>query len=118
MGTTGNNDILRHLKLLFSKEDGDILHQSITDFFPAIVYIFDADKKRLQYINESRLTEALGYSLEDLKSWEHDFMKLVFKDDVDLVKQEMEKYYALQNDDDYSYNCRLNHKEGDWRYFR
>ena len=115
---TAGNDILRHLKSLFSKEDPDTSYQLITDFFPAIIYVYDADKKKCKYLNEHRISELLGFTHDDINNWEQDFTNLIFKDDLELVKEQIEKYYLLQDDEDYSYQSRLNHKEGDWRYYR
>jgi PAS domain S-box-containing protein len=117
MGINTKNDILKYLKLLFSKEE-DMSDKHITDFLPAIVYVIDTTKKRLTFINESRIGEFLGYSTEDITTWNNDFMNMVFKDDLEIVNQEMEKFYLLDDDLDYSYNSRLNHKQGDWRYFK
>ena len=114
---TNDHDIFR-LKLLFdSGENTDSFQRQLTDFFPAIVYVYDAGNKRLQYINK-KVTEVLGYSYDDIKGWNDDVFNLVFKDDVDQVKKELEKYESLKDEDNYSFNCRLNHKKGDWRYFR
>lgn len=64
------------------------------------------------------MAEALGYTLDDVKSWDDDLTNLVFKDDVETVKHELEKYNELEDEADYAFDCRFNHKEGDWRYFR
>lgn len=42
---SGKNDILTHLKLVFSKERTEGNGYDIADFFPSLVYVFDADKK-------------------------------------------------------------------------
>lgn len=118
MGTNSKNDILRHLKLLFAKEQDESPHNEIVDFLPSIIYVIDVKKKKLKFINESKLCEYLGFSMEEIRSWEDNFSSLVFKDDVEMVNQELEKYNTLEDDDDHSFNCRLNHKTGDWRYYR
>ena len=108
---------LYHLKLLFENDVENVFERKITDLFPAIIYVYDSDKKQLQYVN-NRITDVLGYSLEDVKGWNDDFMQLVFKDDVERVKEELEKYLSLNDDESHSYQSRLNHKEGKWRYFK
>lgn len=118
MATLGKTDILHHLKQQFSRNELDDRHKQLTDFFPAIIYVLDADQKKIKYVNENRITESLGYSLDDIKSWNDDVLSLVFKDDLELVRQELDNYHSLKDDDDYCYNCRLNHKKGDWRYYR
>ncbi len=108
---------LYHLKLLFENDVEDIFERKITDLFPGIIYVYDSDKKQLKYVN-NRIKDVLGYSLEDVKSWNDDFLQLVFKDDVDRVKEELSKFLDLKDDETYSYQSRLNHKEGNWRYFK
>jgi PAS domain S-box-containing protein len=109
---------LNPLKLLFHAMNGsDELSGKITDFFPAIVYVYDADSKRLKYINR-KITEVLGYSYDDISNWNDDLTNIVYKEDLDLVKQELEKFYSLKDNESYSYNSRLNHKQGNWKYFR
>ena len=117
MDTDNKKNILNYLKFLFSKNNG-VSDKDITDFLPVIVYVIDTEKKRLSYINESKISYFLGYSADEIKKWDNDFMNVVFKDDLDTVNLEMEKFYLLEDDIDYSYNSRLNHKEGNWRYFK
>jgi PAS domain S-box-containing protein len=112
------NQEINPLKLLFQSNSGDDgLPDKITDFFPAIVYVYDADKKKLRYIN-SKLTDLLGYSYNDVLTWDNDMMSIVHKDDLENVKKELQKFYALQDDESYCYNSRLTHKTGTWKYFR
>lgn len=118
MKTSGTNDILVHLKSLFSNDEEPHAHKPLTEYFPAIIYVYDADSKKLRFVNEGKLNEALGFSMEDVRGWDHDFFNMVFKDDLEMVQQEMERFNDLEDDDDHSYNLRFNHKEGDWRYFR
>lgn len=117
MTTNGVNDVLRHLRMLFSKEDGETLHQATTQFFPAIIYLYDAGENKLKFLNEHKISELLGYTTDEIRELGHDVTKMVFKDDMEQVKKEMEKFNVLQDDEDHSYYSRLNHKEGDWRYY-
>jgi PAS domain S-box-containing protein len=112
------NQEINPLKLLFqSNSDNDGFPDKITDFFPAIIYIFDADAKKLKYINR-KVTDLLGYTYNDVQTWDNDLMSFVHKDDLEIVKKELQKFYALQDDESYSYNSRLTHKTGNWKYFR
>ena len=117
MAVSSNKDILNYLKHLFSKEE-EMAEQNVTEYLPALVYVVDATKKRLTFVNEGRISEYLGYSSDEIKLWNNDFMNVVFKDDLDMVNQEMEKFYLLEDDTQHSYNSRLNHREGAWKYFR
>ena len=61
--------------------DDDVYHK-ITDFFPALVYIYDPLTNKLVYMNK-KITDVLGYSYDDLKAWDHNFMNVVFSEDID-----------------------------------
>jgi PAS domain S-box-containing protein len=109
---------LSPLKLLFeSLSDQDEWSQRITDLFPAIIYVYDADSQKLKYINR-KVTEILGYTYDDVKEWKDDLENMVFTEDLSLVKSELEKFYSLKDNETHSYDARLNNKQGSWRYFR
>lgn len=115
---TANQEEINPLKLLFHIwNSGDDLSGKITDLFPAIIYVYDADTKRLKYINR-KITEVLGYTYDDIASFDDDLTNIVFKEDLPLVRSELEKFYALHDEESHSYNARLNHKQGTWKYFR
>ncbi len=110
------SEYIHYLKMLFdSGENRDTFDEKIADFFPAIIYVYDVSNKRLKFVNK-RISDFLGFSYDEIR--EGDLSKIIFKDDLDLVHNELQKFYALQNNDSYSYKCRLNHKQGHWRYFR
>src|SRR3954466_9816012 len=95
----------------------DALHESIYDFFPGLVYVYDADHGKLRYVNK-KITDALGFSYEDVQGWDRDFARLVFKDDLAQVQEELKKFHALKDDEIYGYKCRLNRKIGDYLHFQ
>jgi PAS domain S-box-containing protein len=111
------NNVSFFKSLFESAENSEGFQQKVADFFPAIIYVYDADQKKLRFVN-NKLTDLLGYSYEDIAEWDNDFMKFVFKDDVLLVQNELEKFTNLKDNDTHSYNSRLIHKGGDWKYFR
>jgi PAS domain S-box-containing protein len=112
------NQEINPLKLLFQSNSGNNgLTDKITDFFPAIIYIYDADSKKLKYINR-KVTDLLGYTLNDIINLDDDLLKIVHKDDLDLVKKELQKFYTLHDNESHAFNARLNHKTGHWKYFR
>jgi len=112
------NQEINPLKLLFQSNSGnDGLPDKITDFFPAIVYVYDADSRKLKYINR-KLTDLLGYSYNDVLGWNNDLMSIVHKDDLENVKKELLKFHELLDDECYCYNARLTHKTGSWKHFR
>ena len=115
---TGPQNNVSFLRSLFeSGEDSEGFQQRIADFFPAIIYVYDPEKKRLRFINR-RVTDLLGYSYEDVEHFDNDFMKFVFKDDVSLVEEALTKFNSLHDDETSSYDSRFIHKQGDWKYFR
>lgn len=103
--------------LLASGESNEDLVMQITDLFPALIYVYDAEKRKLRYINR-RITDLLGFEWEDVSAWDNDLNQLIFKDDLPLMQLELEKYYQLEGHTSHSYNCRFNHKGGEFRYFK
>ena len=98
------------------EKDENQLH-SIADLFPDLVYVYEVKDKKLRYINR-RIQELLGFDQEEVSGWEDKLNRLVFKDDLPLVEEELNKYSQLQDENSHSYNCRLNSKAGEFRYFK
>ncbi|MEO6917040.1 MAG: ATP-binding protein [Chitinophagaceae bacterium] len=111
-------DILLHLKSLFGGSSHEEKSLQIMEYFPAIIYVTDLQENKTTYINQRRISESLGFTSEEIQKWDCDMMKLIFKDDEEKVRKELGIYLDLDDEKDYSYDSRLNHKEGDWRYFR
>jgi PAS domain S-box-containing protein len=107
---------LHHLKGLFESQDENV-HEEIYDFFPGIIYVYDAHTKKLSYVNK-KITDVLGFSAHDILNWDNDFTKVIFKDDVELVQKELEKFNKLKDEESHSYHCRFNRKAGDWMHFQ
>src|SRR5258708_15740031 len=103
---------LHHLRGRFESSD-ESTYERIYDFFPGIIYVYNTDSKKLRYVNK-KLTDVLGFSYDDIKTWDNDFSKFIFKDDLDLVQKELEKLNELKDDESHSYRCRFNRKDGDW----
>lgn len=118
MNPESEKENIQNLKMLFESvgfESG--WQQKLSDFFPAIIYIYDARNKKLSYINK-KVTDMLGYTYSDFEDWNNDLLKVIFKEDVELVQTELQKYYNLKDEESHEYKCRYNHKNGDWRYFK
>src|SRR3954465_11043690 len=116
MGDEKKN-LLHHLIPELSKENTDS-YQENYDYFPSLIYILDLDKNTVQYINAKVLCDYLGYSLNDVQQWDDHMLKLIFTDDLKAVKQEIGKIGMLNDEEERAFNCRYNHKEGEYRYFR
>jgi PAS domain S-box-containing protein len=112
---TGAIDYLKHLSE--SEEGIESFNEKINDFFPAIIYLYDTEKKRVRFLNK-KLSDLLGYSIEDAESLPNSFYNYVFKDDAALVNEALEKFVDIPENGSISFDVRLNHKEGSWRYFR
>ena len=93
------------------------VQKKINDLVPSIIYIYDANKKKLSYVNK-KVTDILGYEFNDINAWDDHLQGLVFKDDKESVEKELEKFTSLKDNETHTYNSRLNHKQGNWRYFR
>jgi PAS domain S-box-containing protein len=118
MNNPEKNFAVDKLKFLFeTKESTHAFFDRLTAFLPSIIYVYDAANKKLTYIN-SRVTDVLGFDSADITEWDSDLMKLVFKEDVELVKLELDKYHGLKEEENHWYNSRLNDKRGDFKYFK
>ncbi len=93
------------------------VQKKINDLVPSIIYIYDANKKKLSYVNK-KVTDILGYEFDDINAWDDHLQELVFKEDKESVEKELEKFISLKDNETHTYNSRLNHKQGNWRYFR
>jgi PAS domain S-box-containing protein len=111
-------DNVSSFKSLFeSGESSEALQKNIADFFPAIIVLYDPSQKRIQFYNK-KLIDILGYTDEEIENLDHNFLNFVFEDDISLIQKELNQFQYLKDNETYSFNCRLNHKQGSWRYFR
>jgi PAS domain S-box-containing protein len=118
MGNPDKKEPINLFKLFFGNAvEDEALQYKINDLVPSIIYVYDANKKKLSYVNK-KITDILGFEFEEINSWDDHLSSLVFKEDTELVKDELEKICSLQDNQTHTYNSRLNHKKGDWRYFR
>jgi PAS domain S-box-containing protein len=111
-------DKIDYLKSLFeSGENSESFNRKINDFFPALIYVYDPGNRKLRYVNR-QLQDILGFSYEELSTADDGLMNLIFTEDIEAVKSELEKFHSIKDDEALTYGCRLNHKQGSWRYFR
>lgn len=103
-----------------SVESGEIVlpfQEAFGDFFPAIIYIYDLNAKRIVYINR-KVTDILGHGQEELRKDKDAFARLVYKDDITRVSGALREVHALTNSDTYTYPVRMNHVDGSCRHFK
>jgi PAS domain S-box-containing protein len=89
----------------------------ITDVFPAIIYVYDVENKRILYTN-GKFSDYFGLHFDDIKDSETALFDVVFREDLDRIKTELDNFYLLQDSDSHCFNCRLMNKQGGWKYFR
>lgn len=89
----------------------------IYEYFPGIVYIYDPGSGHLSYVSK-KTTDLLGYSSDDVSSWKDDWMKIVFKEDADLVRKGLQSLGDQPTDEAYTFQSRYHRKNDGWRYFR
>lgn len=78
------------------------------------VYIYDFSKGKNTYIN-SRYSEILGYSLEEIHQMsEDDFFSLFHEDDYDNIKLHMTEISQLKEGQSSEIEYRFKTKQGDW----
>ena len=93
--------------------EDEALHEHMYDLFPGLVYLYDLDQNKFRFL-KGKIKESLGFSGEDLND---DFEKVIFKDDVPLVRKELKRFLELSKNDLHTYHCRLNRKDGDYLHF-
>lgn len=109
------SDNLNYLKSVFESGGIKPFDGKLVDFFPAVVLVYNVDDKKLVYVNK-KIKDFTGFSFDEIRNSE--FGSLVFKDDLELVYKELEKFDTLSDQESYCYSCRFNHKEGHWRNFK
>jgi PAS domain S-box-containing protein len=110
---------INYLQSLFPDESESFFnnYKGLTDFVPALVFVVDAEQQRIAYTNKQFKT-LLGYEEEDIYAPDFTWQKIIFKEDVEAFDKELKKCLELKDDDSYTYSNRLNHKQGEWKYFR
>lgn len=114
---TEQQDELSFLKHLFGTDKTDAqTTDKITSAFPGIIYVYNTHEKKLNYIN-SGFTSVLGYTRADVDAWQDQLKQMIFDEDFEMVQQEIDNFHTVEVQERF-FNCRLNRKEGSWRYFR
>ena len=112
-----DTSFLNHLKSEFSSQTTAAHFEEIYNYFPSLIYVIDLEKKKVNYINKNRCSKMLGLTTDDLAGFD-DLSKLVFEEDRDVVNRELRTFELLADSDEHSFQCRLNSKPGEYRYFR
>jgi len=90
----------------------------VADFFPALVYFYDTEKKKISSFNR-KFEQLLQMSAEDLsEKYDNDLLNLIHPEDREFVKSEISKYKFLKDDDTLSYTARFKSGDDEWKFFR
>jgi two-component system CheB/CheR fusion protein len=105
-------DVTENINLINQLKDEKDFIKKVTDTAPNGIYVYDFDQQTNTYMN-SRYTELLGYTLEEINSLSMDeFIKLFHKDDRKAIIKHME---LLQTGKSEEIEYRFKHKNGKWR---
>jgi PAS domain S-box-containing protein len=97
-------------------ENGHFIEQ-LTNTIPDIITVYDITENRLIYLNR-RASTVLGYSKSDLqKMGETMLERMVHPDDFAQYPNWMAEWMDLEDGEVFQHECRIRHKDGDWRWF-
>ncbi|MCU0550669.1 MAG: PAS domain S-box protein [Leptolyngbya sp. Prado105] len=101
----------------FTLQDRQQLLQRIADTIPGILYLFDLEGHRNLYINRS-VGELLGYPAAEVIAMGESFtQKIMHPEDFTRLLEHIEKLQAIQTDESLSFEYRMRHRDGNWRWF-
>jgi PAS domain S-box-containing protein len=111
------NEKINFLKFFFEsgQDTESLLIEKISDFFPALVFIYNVRENNVSYTN-SKFTEYFGYAA-DANDSGITISDLVHADDVDWITKECEKLYSLHKYDSYTFTCRFKHQHENYHCF-
>lgn len=90
--------------------------QHVADTTPDILYIFNLSKHYLVYANQA-LGNVLGYSSEEInKLGTFIYSELSHPDDLSFVHEYVRKFFVSKNNEIVDLECRVRHKNGQWRW--
>jgi PAS domain S-box-containing protein len=107
---------INFLKFFFESEkyaDNFRIAEAIADFFPALVFVYDRDLKRIQYANQN-FKEYFGLNSENVSYSDHLLENIAYPEDKKLV---LENIYNHSENDSQQFVCRLVDKQYGFRYF-
>ncbi len=102
-------------KMLAANESDESLTRSIAEFVPALLYTYDAQSGKVRFINK-KAADILGYSEDEISDLNNDLSKLIFEEDQELVRSELQSFSILNDDASRAYYSRYKHKLKNWRY--
>ena len=110
-----NRDITERKKSEEELIDNKHFIQRITDASPALISVFDLIANKSIYTNKE-LTEILGYSTDEVKSWGQDAMQMLIHPDDYLIIGNLYKNYAnLKDGEICESELRVKHADGTYK---
>lgn len=110
-------DITDQKEAIRKLEEQEYFIQQIADASPTILYLFDVEKGSMIYMNRE-IFFVLGYLPEEVVELGEDVLSLYHPDDYHLLPERRNSGKHFQQVDSMiQYECRMKHKEGDWRWF-
>lgn len=95
-------------------EDSKIT-ETLADFFPAIVFLYDSETKRINYANKF-FSEYFNLKSESLSYSDHVIENLVFADDAHTVNDIVESFNEESEKEVHQFTCRFKNDNG-FRHF-
>lgn len=93
-----------------------LFSESITQLAPNKIYIFDLRLMQNTYINDD-VYEALGYTLEEMRSMGIDFFKeTLHPDDLADIYNHLKLFATMSDKEVFEFSARSKHKSGEWRW--
>src|SRR4051812_25548275 len=110
------NEQINFLRFFFDSgkfTESSSITESILDFLPSLVYVYDTSSGRIIYSN-SAFKSYVSYSKEVFQ----DINQLVFEEDRELYARETSIFKDLMVKETHHFNCRFNCAGQSYRYFK
>src|SRR5688500_2085403 len=117
MTISEDSDLLTYIKSRLSPENNSDEQLEVFNYFPSLIYSLDLPKKKLTLYNHQQFFKTLGFTPDEVNTWEDVIPKLIFVDDQQMLVLEMEKFHQPAGNPGCCYQCRMNHKDGHFRNF-
>ena len=98
--------------------ENQLLTESIVETAPSMLYTIDLENGTHKYLT-AQTAAALGYTFEELKNSSDNFLRtFMHPDDKPRAAAHCAEVKNAKNGDIFEFEYRLQHKSGEWRWFR
>ena len=111
-------DITERIKAEEKIKEQEHFIQNIADASPTILYLYDVQKNKIDYVNQE-MSFALGYLSEEIIEMGPSFRTdLYHPEDIPKLPEKGDGYADLEEDENsmFQYECRMKAKNGEWRW--